>query len=209
MNSLFLKARVKFTILILLIIAFIYLTTNTFSKNITYQIIVYLTVVIYYASTNRDNLKSFIGFTKFLAIVILILHIIFFLVKGIGRGWDFAIDYYTGMWRLIFIRVFIIPNIFAFFNILISKVSIIDIMLLSKNSKKTKVIYILFVAGIEVMERLRIHYEHHPENSSKKWLDMVSHYLAVPLSLFFGIYRGFEHKHKLLLEREHILEEKT
>ncbi len=102
------------------------------------------------------------------------------------------------------IRIFIIPNIFAFTDIITSKISFIDIVLLSNNNKKTKTVYVLLLSGIEVMERLRIYFEYHPLNYSDKGLQKAQHYLAVPLALFFGIYRGFEKKIEVLQEREEL-----
>lgn len=207
MNSLIIKARLKLLLISVFIFIFIFATTKIFRANILYQVILFLCFFIYYLLTNRERLITFLNFTKFLFIVIILLHGIFFLYKLLSMGSEFAISFYRERGESIFIRIFIIPNIFAFVNILISKVSFIDIILLSGNNKKSKTVYILMVSGIEVMERLKIYYEYHPLNMTNRGFQKIFHYLAVPLTLFFGIYRGFEHRYKTLLEREKILEE--
>jgi len=123
-------------------------------------------------------------------------------------GREFAIEFYLERWKSIVLRIFIIPNLFAFINIIFSKIGFIDIILLTGNSHLSKIFYILMVSGTEVMERLKIHYEYHPLNRTNRGLQKIYHYLAVPLTLFFGIYRGFETKYKILLEIERVLEEK-
>ena len=208
MNSLIIKARLKLLLISVFIFIFIFATTKIFRANILYQLILFLCFFIYYLLTNRERLITFLNFTKFLFIVIILLHGVFFLYKFLSMGSEFAISFYKKRGESIFIRIFIIPNIFAFVNILISKISFIDIILLSGNNKKSKIVYILMISGIEVMERLKIYYEYHPLNMTNRGFQKILHYLAVPLTLFFGIYRGFEHKYKTLLEREKILEEK-
>lgn len=208
MNSLIIKARLKMILISVFIFVFIFATTKIFRANIIYQVVLFLCFFIYYLITNRERLITFLNFTKFLFIVIVLLHGVFFLYKLLSMGSEFAISFYRDRGASIFIRIFIIPNIFAFVNILISKVSFIDIILLSGNNKKSKTVYILMVSGIEVMERLKIYYEYHPLNMTNRGLQKIFHYLAVPLTLFFGIYRGFEHRYKTLIERERILEEK-
>lgn len=187
---------------------FIFATTKVFKSNVLYQIVLFLFFTTYFLLTNREKLITFLNFTKFLLIVIILLHTLFFLYKSLSMGYQFAISFYIDRGETIFIRIFIIPNIFAFVNILISKISFIDIILISGNNKKSKTVYILMVSGIEVMERLKIYYEYHPLNMTNKGLQKIFHYLAVPLTLFFGIYRGFEQRYKTLIEREKILEEK-
>jgi len=120
-------------------------------------------------------------------------------------GFDFAWNFYLDRGVSIIIRIFIIPNLFAFVNILISKISFIEVMLVAGNSHQSKILYILMISGIEVMERLKIYYEYHPLNWESKGLGKIMHYLAVPLTLFFGIYRGFEKKISTLEERNDLL----
>lgn len=205
MNSLIFKARIKLLLITSIIFIFVFTITNTFKENIVFQFTLFILFTIYFVITNRDKLIIFLNFTKFLCLIILLLHSIFFLYKGFSMGWDFALSFYTQRGESILIRIFIIPNIFAFVNILIFKISFIDIILLSKNNKTSKTVYILMISGIEVMERLRVYYEYHPTNMSNRGIKKVFHYLAVPLTLFFGIYRGFESKYKLLLERDELL----
>lgn len=164
---------------------------------------------VYYLLTNRDRLKNLIGLVKFLTIMIVLLHTIFFTIKGLTRNWDYAVTFYRNRWLSIVIRIFIIPNIFAFVDILTSNISFVDLILITKNNSKTKIIYILLISGIEVMERLRIHFEYHPLNFKETLFGKISHYLAVPLTLFFGIYRSFEKKYNTLIERDKILKENS
>ncbi len=206
MNNLFFKARLKLTLITLFIIGFITITTKILNDSILYQVILFSFFFIYYLITNRDDLKTFVEFTIFLVTVIILLHILFFIVKVFFYSWKDAKDFYLLRWKSITLRFFIIPNIFAFVNILIGKINFIDIVLLSKNSEKTKIVYVLLIAGLHVMERLRIHYEYHPLNSKTKGIKGILHYLAVPLTLFFGITKGFEERYNLLLVRQSILE---
>lgn len=201
------KARVKFTLGALLVVAFVAITTFYLRTNLFYQIGVYLIVAIYFIFNNREMLKTFLNFTKFLLIVIVALHILIFIFKTISQGFEYSSNFYIERWELIVIRIFIIPNLFAFINILISKTDFIDIMLITNNNKISKVIYILLISGIEVMERLRIYYEYHPSNNTNKGIERITHYLAVPLTLFFGIYRGFENKYEILNLREEYFKE--
>lgn len=201
------QARIKLTLIFISICTYITLTTNIFSKNLIYQISALSIFIIYFILQDRDGLKNLLGIIKFLIVMILLLHSIFFLVKIIMSGRDYALNFYKERWPMIVIRIFVIPNIFAFVNIVTSRISFIDIILITKNSSKTKAIYILLISGIEVMERLRIHFEYHPLNQETKGLKQLIHYLAIPLTLFFGIYRGFENKYNTMIERENLIKE--
>lgn len=205
MSNLIIKARIKLVIISILISGFIFLSTGLLRGNIIYQASLFSLFILYYLIRNREGLSTFLNFAKFLAIMIILLHSLFFIYKWISMGFDFTRDFYLDRGTSILIRIFIIPNIFAFVNILISKVSFIEIMLIAGNSKQSKILYILMISGIEVMERLRIHYEYHPLNWENRGLEKIIHYLAVPLTLFFGIYRGFEKKLNSLEERNNIL----
>ena len=205
MNKLRLRAWVKTSIIVIILTLFIQITTNWFSQNITYQISIFTLLTIYYLITDRSRVQTLLSITKFLAFMIILIHSIFFIIKWITIGLDSAIIYYKIHWISLVVRIFIIPNIFAFFDIISSRISFIDITLLSKNSKKTKIVYILLISAIEVMERLRVYFEYHPLNHSSKAMDKIVHYLAVPLTLFFGIYRGFEKKLEIIENREDIL----
>ncbi len=196
------KARIKFIITLIFIFTFIYLTASMLRGSIVYQISVFSLFLIYYITQNREQLYLFLNFTKFLFIVIVLLHTIFYLYKGLSNSWNFANQFYQQRWESILLRVFIIPNIFAFVNIMLSKINLIDLILVCKNNRQSKILYILMISGIEVMERLRIYYEFHPDNLTNKGLGKILHYLAVPLSLFFGIYRNFDNKYELLIDRE-------
>lgn len=208
MNSLIIKARLKLVLISTLIFAFIFATTKIFRENIIYQVVIFTLFIIYFFFTNRESLLTLLNFTKFLFIVIILLHGIFFLYKLLSMSYEYAISFYREKGLSILIRIFIIPNLFAFVNILISKISFIDIILIWGNNKKSKTVYILMISGIEVMERIKIYYEYHPLNMTNRGFQKIFHYLSVPLTLFFGIYRGFEYKYKTLVERENILEEK-
>lgn len=207
MNSLIVKARVKLVFITIFIVGFIYLTTKLMNRNIPYQISLFSFFIIYYLITDRKQLKVLLNFAKFLLIIIIIIHTIFFVFKTLSMGLDFAKSFYIERGKSIIIRVFIIPNIFAFVNILISKISFIDLILITKSNIKGKTVYILMISGIEVMERLRIYYEYHPLNSEHRGKEKIIHYLAIPLTLFFGINRGFEKKYNSLIQREEILKE--
>lgn len=163
--------------------------------------------IVYYAFRNRDKLKNLIGLVKFLLFIILLIHTIIFLFKGFTNGWDDVLNHYRENWISIAIRIFMLPNLFAFIDIISSNISFVDLILITKNNTKTKIVYILLVSGIEVMERLRIHFEYHPLNFKETLLGRISHYLAVPLTLFFGIYRSFEKKYNTLIERDNIMKE--
>jgi len=204
LKLLIVKARVKLLFITLIIIGYTLLTTKVMNRNLIYQISLFSLFIIYYLIKDRVQLKILLNFAKFLFIIIIFLHSIFFAYKSLTMGIDFAKTFYTERAVSILIRVFIIPNIFAFVNILISNISFIDLILLTKNSLKGKTVYILMISGIEVMERLRIHYEYHPLNLKRRGKEKIIHYLAIPLTLFFGINRGFEKKYKILLEREEI-----
>lgn len=207
MNSLIIKARFKLLFIFLFIIGFIFITTKLFNGNILYQVTLFSSFVTYYIIADREQLKVLLNFAKFLFIIIILIHTIFFIYKTISMGYEFAKSFYQERALSILIRIFIIPNIFAFVNILISKVSFVDLLLISKNSMKGKIVYILMISGIEVMERLRIYYEYHPLNMKSRGKEKIIHYLAIPLTLFFGIYRGFENKYKTLMERDIILKD--
>lgn len=207
MNSLIIKARVKLIAVLFLIFTFIYITTNLFRANIIYQAALFLAFILYYMIFNRESLFTFLGFAKFLAIMIILLHSLFFIYKWLTMGFDFTKSFYIQRGESIIIRIFIIPNIFAFVNILLARISFIDIMLIAGNTTQGKTLYILMISGIEVMERLKIYYEYHPLYLENRGVGKFIHYLAVPLTLFFGIYRGFEQKLKTLDERNRILEE--
>lgn len=207
MNSLILKARIKLILITIFIISFIYLTTKLMNTNLLYQLTLFLFFNIYYLITDRKQLKVLLNFAKFLFIIIVIIHSIYFLFKSLSMGFDYAKKFYIERGSSIIIRIFIIPNIFAFVNIMISKISFIDLIIMTKNSIQGKTIYILMISGIEVMERLRIYYEYHPLNSKHRGKEKIIHYLAIPLTLFFGISKGFEKKYNSLIEREEILKE--
>ncbi|QEN05046.1 hypothetical protein EW093_10105 [Thiospirochaeta perfilievii] len=208
MNSLIVKARFKFILYTLQIFVFVITSTTVFRESIPYQLTIFLIFTTYFFLSNRERLLTFLNFTKFLLIAIVLLHTIFFTYKYLVMGREFALEFYIERWKSIVLRIFIIPNLFAFINIIFSKIGFIDIILLTGNSPLSKIFYILMVSGTEVMERLKIHYEYHPLNRTNRGLQKIYHYLAVPLTLFFGIYRGFETKYKILLERERVLEEK-
>ncbi|OQY36927.1 MAG: hypothetical protein B6229_09180 [Spirochaetaceae bacterium 4572_7] len=205
MNKLRLKAWIKIVIIISISLFFIQVTTNWFSQNIIYQISIFTLFIFYYLIIDRSRLKTLLDIAKFLTFMIILLHSIFFIIKWVTINLDDTISYYKIHWISLVVRIFIIPNIFAFFDIITSRISFIDITLLSKNSKKAKIVYILLISAIEVMERLRIYFEYHPLNHSHKTMDKIVHYLAVPLTLFFGIYRGFEKKIEIIENREDIL----
>lgn len=175
------------------------------NTNLIYQLTLFLFFNIYYLITDKKQLKVLLNFAKFLFIIIVIIHSIYFLFKSLSMGLDYAKTFYTERGSSIIIRIFIIPNIFAFVNIMISKISFIDLIIMTKNSIQGKTIYILMISGIEVMERLRIYYEYHPLNSKHRGKEKIIHYLAIPLTLFFGINKGFEKKYNSLIEREEIL----
>lgn len=209
MNTLRIKARFKIISIIIFIITYITLTTKIFRSNLIYQGIMLLAFVLNYSLKNTDRLKNLLGLVKFLIFMIFLLHTVFFIFKGISRGWDYAVTFYKERWLSIVIRVFVIPNIFAFVDILTSNISFVDLILITKNNTKTKIVYILLVSGIEVMERLRIHFEYHPLNFKETLFGKISHYLAVPLTLFFGIQRSFEKKYNTLMERDKIIKENS
>lgn len=199
------KSLIKLLAIFISVTTYITLTTNIFSKNIIYQASALLIFIVYYSIRNRDGLKNLLGLVKFIFLMIVLLHSIFFAVKYFTKGLNYTVNFYKNRWLMIVIRIFVIPNIFAFVDILTSRISFIDIILISNNSRKAKAIYVLFISGIEIMERLRIHFEYHPLNQSDKKLKKVVHYLAVPLTLFFSIYRNFERKYNVMLTRENIL----
>lgn len=205
LNSLIVKARIKLVLITIFITGFIYITTNLLNTNLPYQISLFSIFTVYYIIMDREQLKIYLNFTRFLFLVIVLIHSIFFLFKTLSMGFEFAQSFYIERGSSIIIRVFIIPNIFAFVNIVIGKLSFIDLLLISKNSLNGKTVYILMISGIEVMERLRIYYEYHPLNMKNRGREKIIHYLAIPLTLFFGISRGFESKYKTLIEREEIL----
>lgn len=201
MNKLKFKSLIKVTFITLLIITFIALTTRVFKTNIIYQLSVLITAIIYYFIINREKLKNLLDLFKFIVIMIFIIHTIFFIFKIIFKDLDYAINFYTTRWENILIRAFVIPNIFAFIDILTSRISFVDIVVLSNNNPKVRAVYIILISGIEVMERLRIYFEYHPHNY-EKGIKNIYHYLAVPLALFFGINKKFESKIKSLKERD-------
>jgi hypothetical protein len=199
------KSFIKIFVSVFLITAFVFLTTSIFRENVYYQVGVYLVLAIILGLTSVEALKNLLNFTFFLVVVLIIFHFIFFIVKTLLWGKDSAIEYYSLNGYSIVLRLFVIPNIFAFINIIVSNFSLIDVVLLNRNSVFLKSIYILFVSGIEVMERLRIYFEYHPSNSYGRGVKKILHYLAVPLALFFGIYRGFEKKYDTLNYRDSVL----
>lgn len=199
------KSRLKLSFTIFISILIIYLITNQFRGNILFQAGLYTIFLTYYLLTNREQFKNLLGFTKFLLIIILVLHTIFFGFKSLSMGLNYATNFYLTRWESIIIRIFIIPNIFAYINLIVSKFSFLDLILMSNNNNFGRILYILMISGIEVADRIKIHYEYHPFNMNNRKRDKIIHYLAVPLTLFFGIYRGFETKYKTLQDRDRVL----
>lgn len=208
MKLLRLKALLKVIGIFILIISYITITTNFLKTNLIYQVTTLMVLSLYYIIFNRNGLKNLFSFFWFLCVMITLLHLILFIYKTVSNDLNYSLAFYKERWLSIAIRVFIFPNIFAFVDILTSKISFIDIILISKKNRTAKAIYILLISGIEVMERLRVHFEYHPLNMYSKGFRKIPHYLAVPLTLFFGIYRGFEKKYNIMLQREKILKER-
>lgn len=197
--------RFKLFTFTLLTLTLVYLITSLFRNYLILEMGFFLLVCLYFLLTDREKLFTLLNFFKFLVIIVLIFHLIFFIFKGITMGWDYSITYYIERWEYVVIQMFIIPNIFGLMNILISRFDFIDIILITNNKNYARIFYILMISGIEVMRRLRIHYEYHPLNYQTKFKEKVVHYLAIPLTLFFGIHRGFESKYNTLLERDKVL----
>lgn len=206
MNKLKVKSFFKVISIFLLIITFISLTTRVFKVNVIYQGIVFLSAALYYFFTNREKLKNLIDLFKFIIFMIIIIHLILFFSKVIKNDLNYALEFYKNRWDIIVIRIFVIPNIFAFSDILTSRISFIDIIIISKNNKFVRALYIILISGIEVMERLRIYFEYHPLNN-EKGIKKMYHFLAVPLALFFGINKKFESKLESLNERDEVFKE--
>lgn len=203
MNKIKIASLFKVISILLLIITFIFLTTRLFKVNIIYQATVFLLAAISYFFTNREKLKNLIDLFKFIIFMIIIIHLILFLSKVLKNGFEYTLDFYKDRWNIILIRIFVIPNIFAFTDILTSRISFIDIIILSRNSRFVRALYIILISGIEVMERLRVYFEYHPLNY-EKGIKNIYHYLAVPLALFFGINKKFESKLESLQERDEV-----
>lgn len=206
MNKFKFQSLIKVVFIILLIITFITLTTRIFKTSIIYQISILTAAIIYYFITNREKLKNLLDLFKFIVIMIFIIHTLFFIFKVIFKDLDYAINFYITRWESILIRAFVIPNIFAFVDILTLRISFVDIVVLSNSNPKIRAVYIILISGIEVMERLRIYFEYHPHNY-EKGIKNIYHYLAVPLALFFGISKKFESKIESLRERDEYFKE--
>lgn len=201
------KIRFKLTLLTLLTISLIYLVSSFFKENLIAEVVIFILLSIYFLKVDRERLFTLLTFFYFLARIIILLHAVYFIFRGFTMGWDYSINFYNQQWKLIIIRIFLIPNLMGIINILISRFDFIDIILITNSKNYSRIFYILMISGIEVMRRLKIHYEYHPLNYQSRFRDKVIHYLAIPLTLFFGIYRGFESRYLLLLQRDEVLTE--
>lgn len=208
----------KIVIILSLITLSFYLITYHFRKSLLFQILFYLSTLLIYLFTNREKLLTSLSFYRFMVILILAFEILFlpFIVFSLSKD-DFSISvnsiqhiksYYHTNWERIVRSTLLLPNIFAFMDLLLYRLSIVDIIIATKGNSLAKGVYLVLISGIEVMERLRIYFKYHPLNRETS-IKNFYHYIAVPLALFFGIMRKFEYKINTLYEREQLIGEKN